>query len=214
MKTKIILQRHGQSVANLNHIYAGHSDFELSSLGREQARISAEFLRSERIDAVYSSSLSRAVQTAAPHAEMRGLEVRALDALREINLGDWDGGERDELLRVYPYEALYIWQNFFGLFRAPNGESAPDAAERFYKEVLRIARDNPGKTVLIAAHAAVIRLFWGRMLELPPERMGREVPFPDNASFSTLEYDGERLIPIRYSDSSHLNGTGLDMQKK
>lgn len=201
-------------MANLNHIYAGHSDFELSELGREQARISAEHLRDERIDAVYSSSLSRAVQTASPHAELRGLKVEVSDALREMYLGDWDGAERDRLLEAYPYEAVYIWQNFFGLFRAPNGESAPAAAERFYNEVLRIARENSGKTVLIAAHAAVIRLFWGRMLGLSPERMGREVPFPDNASFSFLEYDGERLSPVRYSDSSHLKGLEQGSPKK
>lgn len=206
MKTKIIIQRHGQSEANVSHIYAGHSDFPLSSLGHEQARLGAAALAGERIEAIYSSDLKRAMQTAAPHAEARGLTVNGRRELREIYLGDWEASERDYLVEKYPYEAVYIWQNFFGIFRAPNGESAPDAADRFYSEVLRIAAQNPGKTVLITAHAAVIRLFWGKICGVEPERLAKEIPFPSNASFSVVEYDGERLIPVSYSDDSHLAG--------
>ena len=206
MNTKIIIQRHGQSEANVLHIYAGHTDYELSPLGHEQARLGAEALAGERVDAIYSSDLKRAMQTAAPHAKLRSLTVNGRRELREIYLGDWEASERDYLIEKYPYEAVYIWQNFFGIFRAPNGESAPDAAERFYNEVCRIATRNFGKTVLITAHAAVIRLFWGKVCGVEPERVAREIPFPSNASFSVVEYDGERLIPISYSDDSHLSG--------
>ena len=193
-------------MANLAHIYAGHTDFELSPLGHEQARLGALALRDTEIDAIYSSDLARAMQTAKPHAEMRGIAVNPDKNLREIYLGAWEAGERDALMRDYPYEAGYLWQNFFGIFRAPGGESAPDAAQRFYSEVLKIAKDHPGKTVLIAAHAAVIRLFWGKISGVAPECVAKEIPFPANASFSFAEFDGEKILPVRYSDDSHLTG--------
>lgn len=213
MKTRIIIQRHGQSEANVRHIYAGHSDFPLSPLGHEQARLGALALEGVKIDAIYSSDLSRAMQTAQPHAAMRGIPVTGDKNLREIYLGDWESGERDRLVREYPYEAVYIWQNFFGIFRAPNGESAPDAAERFYNEVVRIARTHPDGTVLITAHAAVIRLFWGKVCGIAPECLAREIPFPMNASFSEVVFDGERLLPVKYSDDSHLSDASAEPLK-
>ena len=200
-------------MANLVHIYAGHSNFELSPLGHEQAKIGAAALCKEQIDAIYSSDLARAMQTAQPHADLRGLTVNPDRNLREIFLGDWESGERDALMRDYPYEAGFLWQNFFGIFRAPGGESAPDAAARFYNEVLKIAKENLGKTVLIAAHAAVIRLFWGKVCGIAPECLAKEIPFPKNASFSVVEFDGERLVPIKYSDDSHLEGAESEALK-
>ena len=213
MSTKIIIQRHGQSMANHMHIYAGHSDFELTDLGREQAELAAQRLKNEKIDAIYSSDLLRAMQTAEPHARLHGLSVNPDKDLRELYLGDWDGKEHTYLLEAYPYEAEFIWKNYFGLFKAPGGESAPHAAERFYNEVLRIAKVHFGKTVLITAHAAVIRLFWGKVLGVAPECLSREVPFPTNASLSCVEFDGERLNPIFYSDSSHLEGARSESLK-
>ena len=200
-------------MANLVHIYAGHTDFELSPLGHEQARLGAMALGGEKIDVIYSSDLARAMQTAKPHADLRGISVNPDTNLREIYLGDWEASERDALMRDYPYEAGFLWNNFFGIFRAPGGESAPDAADRFHNEVLKIAKENPGKTVLIAAHAAVIRLFWGKISGVLPECVAKEIPFPANASFSFAEFDGERIIPVKYSDDSHLNGAESDPLK-
>ncbi len=204
MKTKIILQRHAESVANTLHIYAGHSDYELSALGHRQAKCAADALASERVDKIYSSDLSRTKQTAEPHAALRGIEIAFKSELREMFLGEWDGMEVNHLRESYPYEAVYLWNNFFGLVRAPGGESAPSAAERFFAEVKKIAEENCGKTVLIVAHAAVIRLFWGKMLGFGPEEIGRNVPFPANASFSTLEYGDGDFTPIEYSNAEHL----------
>jgi len=205
MKTTIILQRHCQSLANQEHIYAGHSDFDLSQLGFKQARICAELIRDKNIDAIYSSDLKRAFNTAKAHADIRGLSVIPSVNLREMYLGEWEAGKVADLHEKYPYEATYIWQNFFGIFRAAGGESAPAVAERIYKEILRIAKDNVGKTVLISSHAAAIRLFWGKISEIAPEDLSKNLPFPTNGSFSTLEFDGERLIPVKYSSDDHIS---------
>ena len=211
--TRIILERHGESMANLNHLYAGQSDFPLSETGKKQAELAARALSGEKIDVIYSSSLSRAYQTALPHAEIRDLEIIKSDDLREIYLGEWEAASRDFLFENYPYEAIYIWNNYFGLFRAPGGESAPAAGDRFYNALLKIAQANPGKTVLVTAHAAVIRLFYGKVCGYAPHELAAKIPFSTNASFSYLDYDGEKFIPLEYSVNLHIVGAASEILK-
>ena len=211
MKTKIILLRHCQSLANQERIYAGRCDFDLSELGFKQAEEIAETVRDAHIDVIYSSDLKRAYHTALPHARIRGIEVIRTAGLREIHLGEADGMYADDLFKKYPYEFGFMWTEFFGLFAAPGGENSPGVAERIYGEIMRIARDNPGKTVLCTAHAAAIRLFWGKISGFPPEQLARLLPFPTNGSFSTLEFDGENLIPIEYSrDEIAFDGASMN----
>lgn len=211
--TEIILQRHGESMANARHVYAGQSDFHLSERGKEQALLGAEALAKVRIDAIYSSDLARAYETAEPHAHLRGLRIHPSKELREIFLGEWESAERDFLFRNYPYEADYIWHEYFGLFRAPGGESAPAAGERFEREILRIAKENPNSRVLVTAHAAVIRLFWGRISGCEAHEVAKKIPFPTNASFSYVDCDGEKLIPRRYSVDDHVKGIEAEILK-
>ncbi len=199
METKIILERHGESMANAVHVYAGHTDFPLSERGFLQAEAAAASLSDVKIDAIYSSDLARACDTALPHANMRGLSIIKSKALREIYLGEWEAAEQKFLHENYPYEARFIWNNYFGLFRAPRGESAPDAGLRFFNELVNIARSNEGKTVLVTAHAAVIRLAWGMMLGLEYHEVAKAIAFPANTSFSFASFDGEKFLPLRYS---------------
>ena len=73
--TTLLLVRHGQSEGNAARRFGGHTATPLSTLGREQARLTAHALASESITAIYSSDLQRAVQTAAPLAELTGLAI-------------------------------------------------------------------------------------------------------------------------------------------
>ena len=199
---KIFLVRHGQSLGNLNRVYLGHTNYDLSDLGREQAEITAEYLKNERIDAIYSSDLLRAHNTALPHARMRGLRVNDSENLREIFLGEWENQPIDELIEKQ-YDAFVIgWKQNFGTFTVPGGERVLDAGNRFRREVERIAKDNVGKCVLIAAHAAVIRVFWCLINRVEPCNMAAAFPFPTNASYSTLTYKNGEFFPIEYSHDS------------
>ena len=201
--TKIILIRHGQSLGNAANIYLGHTNWDLSEVGYEQANTAAESIKDMEISAVYSSSLIRAHNTALPHAKLRGLEVIDDDELKEIYIGDWEGMPVPELKKKE--EFIHGWTENFGTFCPPNGESVPHAAERMYNAVLKIAKRHPGGTVLIAAHAAVIRSFYGKVSKIPAEKLASELPFPTNTSLSTVIFDGENLLPVSYSDDSHLS---------
>ena len=204
METKIYLVRHGQSIGNALGLYQGHTDLDLSEEGIVQAELTAKHLKDVHIDAIYSSDLKRAHSTALPHARIRGLEVIDSENLREMYIGDWEGMAVADLKRDHYEEFVLGWYNNFGNFRFPNGESTLEAAERVYREIKRIAKENLGRTVLIASHAAVIRAFWCKICGVAPSDMAKAYPFPANASFCTLEFDGEKFIPGEFSCDDHI----------
>ena len=205
MRTRLIIVRHGESASNVQHVIAGHLDVPLTALGEDQARQTAAHLASEPIEAVYSSDLKRARDTAKPHAASRGLSVITDPDLREICCGRWEGRSKAELeqtdTKAYCEDFRY---HYFG-FTMPEGESEPACRERFYNAALRIAKQYPGKTVLIVSHGAVIRSFWAKICGYRNEEADRVLDYPSNASYSVAEFDGERFVSIAFSQDSHLS---------
>jgi broad specificity phosphatase PhoE len=203
--TLIFLVRHGQSIGNEKREFLGHTDKDLSSLGYEQAARTAEFLAYEDIDEVYSSDLIRAYHTALPHADMRNLKVKALKELREIFAGKWEGMRVEDIISQYPSDFIDGWRANFGTFTIPGGENVQDLAERIYRAIYGIAKQNEGKSILIGCHAAAIRAFWGKLTCIAPQDLADKLPFPMNASVSTVYFDGESLIAGEYSHADHLS---------
>ena len=202
--TVFFLVRHGQSIGNAKREFLGHTDKDLSELGYLQAQKTADFLANERIDIIYSSDLIRAYNTALPHAKLRGMQVIGDRNLRELQAGVWEGMRVEDIIAKYPHEFLDEWRANFGLATLPGGESVQGAGERFYTEVMKIAEENRGKRILIAAHAAVIRAFWGKMTSTAPEDLASAFDYPTNASVSVFYYDGKKLHAGEYSHDAHL----------
>ena len=205
-RCEILLERHGQSIGNEKRIFLGHTDIDLSELGYKQAQLCAEAMKDEKIDCIYSSDLIRAYNTALPHAALRGLTVIAKKELREFSAGKWENVPVEELKDKYKNEYLYLWREHFASFSAPHleVESVEHLAERIHSQVLEIARAHIGERVLIATHAAAIRAFWGKISGYVGDEASSVFDFPTNASISRVGFDGERLIPIIYSDDSML----------
>jgi broad specificity phosphatase PhoE len=204
-RTKIYLIRHGESLGNAVRQLLGHTDLDLSPLGYRQADLTATALSSVQIDEVYSSDLLRAYNTALPHAKMRGLEVQGRTELRELFLGDWEGMRVEEVMQKYGEDAYQKdWREGFGVFAFPHGESVKDGCRRFTRALSEIARHSLGKTILVAAHAAVMRSFYARALGIAFEDIAAALPFPANASYSIVEFDGESFTPIAFSCDEHL----------
>ena len=202
--TRIILERHGQSLGNAARRYLGHTNLGLSELGKEQADAACEYLKNERIDAIYSSDLTRAYETALPHAVLRNMTVNTSKELRELFIGDWEGADFDWLVREHYDEFVLHWLGEFGTFTFPSGESVLEGAERMYNELVRIARENEGKVVLVATHAAIIRAFYCKISNIEPKEMGAAFPFPTNTSLTVVDYNGENFIPIEFSLDEHV----------
>lgn len=209
-KTKIILVRHGQSIGNATKTILGHTDLDLSELGYKQAEVTANELKNEKIDLIFSSDLKRAYNTALFHAKMRDLEVIASKNLREVYLGAWEGQTINNIIEKWGREAVENdWLGNFGTFTFPEGEKILAAGRRFYDEVYRISAENQGKTILIASHAAVIRAFWSIITNIAPEDIVEKLPFPTNASYSICYLENDKILPFEYSIDEHLSEVGI-----
>lgn len=210
-KTRIYLIRHGESLGNAKHVFLGHTDLDLSELGYAQARAAATAMADVHFDAIYSSDLIRAYNTARPHAELRGQNVIADKGLREVFVGEWEGLVVDEVIEKYGEHTYRVeWRGVgYGNFAFPGGESVLGAGERFYNAIVDIAKASPGKTVLVAAHASVIRTFYALVSGIAPSEMGEKSTFPSNASCTVVDYADGKFSPIEFSDDSYLSGVGI-----
>lgn len=211
MKTKIILLRHGQSVSNLNRVFTGQVDAPLTPLGEKQVKASAEILSGEKIDAVYSSELIRAKESARPFAKERNLKIIALSELNECFFGEWGGKSYDAVREEYPKE-YDIFRNNIGFFRAPNGESIKDVWERVSKTVDRIVSENKGKTVLIATHGLVIKSLLTLWQNKGLEDMQAE-SVVSNASLSFIEHENGCYNVLKKGYDEHLEEIKTSMPK-
>ena len=111
MPTTLVLVRHGETDWNRERRYQGHADTPLNTAGRRQARELATILRSDGLSAVYTSPLRRASETATIVAAELGLEARELEALREIDVGDWQGLTVDEVRAQFPEQVAAAWHS-------------------------------------------------------------------------------------------------------
>ena len=201
--TRIIILRHGQSIANLLEQGSGQLDVPLTEKGRSQAESAAEYLvANEKIDRIYSSDLSRAVDTAAPLSKRLGLPIVTDKRLREIYTGKFQGLSYTERDRLYPEEIAAIRRDYASA-RYPDGESVTEVYDRMVEAVCEISARHDGETVLIASHAVATVIFnafahgYPRDRVVANERIG-------NASISIYECDGKKAHPISVGFTGHL----------
>ncbi len=200
MKTTLILIRHGQSQANLEERFAGHWDIPLTPMGLRQAENTARFLSDYPIERIYSSDLSRSMQTAAPTAKKKGLPVIPDSLLREINAGEWEGKRFSELQAQFS-ESYGVWLTHVGDAHPEGGESVAEQSTRICGEIDRILEAERGRCVAVFTHAMPIRLLISRWEGVPVEELHRVKLF-GNASVTVVEVgeDGQVTVPLRGYD--------------
>jgi broad specificity phosphatase PhoE len=197
--------RHGFSEANNQKLFAGHSDFPLTEIGKMQAERCAEALKDEKIDAVYASDLSRAFETALPIARAHNLEVIPHKGLREIFAGKWEGHSFTWLDENYPDEYGRVWKTDIGKTKPDGGESVAELYSRVLATLRNIAADNEGKTVCIATHATPIRSVCTAAAGGKAEDMSK-ITWTPNASISLFEYENGSIKAVYTGRVDHLDG--------
>jgi broad specificity phosphatase PhoE len=179
--TIVLLARHGQSDWNAARRWQGHADRPLTEKGREQARALAERLRHVELDAVYSSDLRRAAETAAAVSD----DVIELPELREVDVGSWSGLTRAEAEERFP-QGVARWREGFPGW--DDGESYEQMTERVVGAVLRIARSHERGRVLVVSHGGPIRAIHASALGLDVHTYRRMRPVEPNARLSAVCY--------------------------
>ncbi len=201
--TTILLVRHGESAANRDNVFAGNYDAELLPRGYEQARLTAQYIKENfAVDAVYSSDLSRAYNTALCIAGELDLPVTADRRFREIDAGVWDGVAFEQIIKDYPQE-FQAWVSDIGHSVCPGGENIQELGERIMSALCERARENDGKTVLIASHATSVRVAYALAKYGKASDM-EKLSWPSNASVSVLYYDNGMWNTGEYSIDAHM----------
>ena len=154
METIIYILRHGQSVTNSSGVFSGSNEVALSPLGETQAEIASEYLFDKGIDFIYSSPLSRAVNTARPLANKLNKQIEIEKDFREICFGSWEGKTKDYLEENE--ENFLLWREHPVKTGAKDGEKPIDAGSRFATALQKIASKHLGKTILVTAHGGVL----------------------------------------------------------
>lgn len=153
--TRLYLIRHGQSAGNAEGRFGGHSATPLSPLGLQQAELTAQLLAKEKISAIYSSDLLRAMQTAQPLANLLNLEINATEDFRERHVGVLEGLTFDEAKVQYPKDYYALVNREIGHI-ITNGESYRQLLNRTTTALRKILRKYRGKKVVIFAHTGTI----------------------------------------------------------
>lgn len=207
MPTQVLFIRHGETSWNRIKRIQGHIDIPLADTGLEQAQRLAERLSSEarsgaRLDAIYSSDLQRAQQTARPTASVLGLAPRLVEGLRERAYGVFQGHDSDEIAQRFP-EAYARWQTRDPGFSPEGGESVRAFYHRVVHAVTKIVEAHAGERIACVTHGGVLDCVYryAKGLELDAPRNYALL----NTSINTVEFsdDGKAHV-LDWADVEHL----------
>ncbi len=203
--TELVLVRHGASADSVEgetfELVEGQGDPPLSAVGRHQAEQLALRLAHEMFDALYVSTLQRTAQTAAPLVARCGMTPVVDADLREVFLGEWEGG----LLRQKAADQDPLWEAVLREQRwdvVPGAESREVFGGRLRRAVERIVAAHPGGRVVAFSHGAAI----GEILAQATSSAPFAFLGADNASISKIVVHEERWILRGYNDTAHLSG--------
>jgi len=202
--TQLFLVRHGQTVGNVQHVWQGWKEGELTPLGVQQAKATAFHLAAlgTAFAALYSSPLRRAWRTAKSIGRALDLLPRAHEGLKEICFGKVEGLTMDEFATCYP-EAYHRSRDRSDLsYTWPGGENRAGFQQRTRRALEEIAAQHEGQSVVVVSHGGALQAI---LAHLFPEQLGQWWTYGlGNCSLTQI-----RLAPTgpqlqRFNDQSHL----------
>jgi probable phosphoglycerate mutase len=198
-RVRLFLVRHGQVASNRDLRYVGSRDEALTDLGRRQAGALGELLAALPIDAILSSPLRRAVDTAEAIAAAAGRSMRVDDRLREQSYGSWEGLSRDEVRARSPIDAelLTSWERDAEV-PPPGGESLDSVQRRALSLVDELGASAPSGSmpwVVLVSHVGPIKSLLAAALDLPLDRGGRRV-FLDPGTVSVVDWGDPPILRL------------------
>ena len=196
-----MLVRHGETEWNREHRIQGHADAPLNATGIEQARRLASRLVGVRVDAIYSSDVSRTRKTAEIIAEGRGIGVREFSELRERNYGRWEGVTQEEWQATDP-EGFAHWKRSPDTYTPPGGESLDEVLARTSRAAEHIKEQHlSDDSIVVVGHGAALLVLAVHLLGLPLSYRNNFTL--GNTSLSVLDVGTEHTVIQLWNDTSH-----------
>jgi broad specificity phosphatase PhoE len=171
--TRLFLIRHGNTIdEETKPVYKGRIDIPLSAAGVNRIRGAAAFLSAFKLDRLYTSTLSRSIESGRIIAKAQGLECESTPAFDELAFGVWEGLSFNEIKEQYP-EELRLWLADPGIYPPPEGEPFRAARTRSMRGLKKIIAEHRGKNIGIVAHAGILRIMIFSLLDLRLHRIFR-----------------------------------------
>lgn len=192
--TTVLLVRHGSTEHSLSGRFSGRNDLPLDARGRGQARAIARHIGNlDPVDAVLSSPLPRARETAAAIVEQVGGGVDIHDDLIETEFGEWEGLTIEEAHQKWP-DVLAQWLRRADI-APPSGESFSEVERRALRGLTDILERHRGQRVVVVSHVTPIKTLLRLALGAPQETMFRF--HLDTASLSVIDYYADGTSSVR-----------------
>jgi probable phosphoglycerate mutase len=204
--TQLIVLRHGETCWNAEQRIQGQLDTTLNETGRWQAERLGQALADAGVQALYSSDLQRARDTAAPLARLTGLPVLEDAQLRERHFGQWQGRTHADIRQRWPQEAL-AWHQREPDFGPPDGETLAAFHVRALAAYAAIARAHPGQRVAVFAHGGLLdslyRAAAGVALQAPRSWLCANARI-NRVLYHADGYAGAGFTLVGWNDDAHL----------
>ena len=197
---KIMLVRHGETDWNrVKRVQGGSSDTPLNDIGKEQAKGLAALLAKEKIKAIYSSPLQRAVVTAKEIADLHNVSIEISHSLREIEAGELEGILSSDLGKRFS-DFLFDSDK---TMKIPGGESLPEVQERGWGLINRLSAEYDECTIVLVSHYFVILSLICKVLDVQLQQINRFRM--DTGSLSIITLDGESLWLQVFNDTGYMS---------
>lgn len=210
----IYLLRHGENTANLTKEFSCRKvDYSLTPRGVLQVEQTAAFFKTQSIDAIYSSPLKRAAETAAFVGDSLGLPVTTLEALREINVGELEGADDLSAAWELHNDILQSWFDGDAERRFPGGESQMELIARMRGAMEQAVQGRDGQRIIFAAHGGIFRLTIEALCSTSDLSMVQGVA-TQNCAYSRLRagmVNGElQTEMLSWGEHGHISGEAAD----
>lgn len=200
----IYLTRHGETQWNIENRLQGWKNSELTENGISHARLLGERLSQTSLNAIYSSSSERALQTVKYVNAGRDIPIFIDPDLKELSFGEWEGKTHKEIEEIDPKEYFHFWNEPKSYNHQPHkGEGLADFKKRVEEAFKRIIAENTSGNLLIVTHGVVIKAILSFVMDIPTEKMW-ETPFIHGTSLSVFQWDGEKFTVQMLGDTSHI----------
>ncbi len=205
MTAKVYVVRHGQTAWNLEEVFRGRMDIPLDETGKKEVHLAGEAIKDETLHAIYSSPLSRSMETAENIAKFQNIEVTPLDAIIDISYGEWEGVGLVEVKKKYP-DLYDLWLKAPHKVTFPNGESLEAVRVRTMGAIENLLEKHTNENIALVAHRVPNKVICCSLIGIDMSNFWRIQQ--DTASTNLFKYkDGQWTISY-LNDTSYLKVLG------